>query len=210
MGAAFGLQTGWRERECRTGGTVEVVNRASTAVPADVARRADKHGVAAENNGGAIVGREFLLLRPGCTATCEDISRALIHDCADVVLHCTHNRCVAVERDRDAEEIASRAVTGREFLLLWPDCAVAHKLAEKHITFAQIFFAGRMTRAWRSCTLRQGPILSRRPSSRLASTLKRLPERPRACFFKALEYTSLQPTTGNCSFADNVSFEGRK
>ena len=71
----------------------------------------------------AVRGSEFLLLAPDCARTDEDICRALIAVCPDIIIMHTDDRRVAGDRNADAELVGFRAVGGSELLLLAPDCA---------------------------------------------------------------------------------------
>src|SRR5262249_27440655 len=73
-----------------------------------------------------VYGSQSALLRPVRAVAAEDVSRALIRR-VEVVAKCAHHGRVAVERDRDAEAITSRAVSGEELLLLRPVRATARE-----------------------------------------------------------------------------------
>lgn len=103
----------------------EDVGRTLTVVCTDVVRpRADHHGVAADRDrvaevsiGNAVVGHEFLLERPDAAAAREDVSRTLIGDRVNVVVHRAHHQCVVFNRDRPAKGIQGCSIRRRQLLL---------------------------------------------------------------------------------------------
>jgi hypothetical protein len=88
---------------------------------------ADEGGAARQGDGGAglVVGgavarSELLLLAPHAAGAHENVGRALVLVAADVVKQRPDQGCVAVERNRAAEEVASGAVGGGDLLLERP------------------------------------------------------------------------------------------
>ena len=126
-------------------GAGEDVGRTLTRIRADVvAISAHYQQVAAERDGPAevitnraVVGVEFLLLRPERGAAGEDVGRTLTQHRTEVAKHSAHHQRVAAERDGVAEEITSRAVAGGEFLLERPTCPAARENAGRALIRCQ-------------------------------------------------------------------------